>query len=370
MTKRWRWPLVALARRCGLARAAGARKEAEEGREIAAPKAGVRDRRADRAAGGRADGRGRRHAQGLGGSDRRRQEDGPGASRSSTTWATASSRASRSSSSRPIDADLAVRAGRAATWLQADLAKLGPPGELPRAATRSSSVAPRSPRRPGHGRPGEGQAEPRARADLAASAAPARMQDYQNAENDEQAAEAALANAVLDARRRSSPTRIGQPGRAGRCAKPGADDMEIRAPFRRAPPKGDAPAPITYAVSKRSVSEGQMLKEGEAVVDLVDREPAPALDQRPRAVRRRGQASARTCGSRSPSYPGQTFDGQGRADQPVGRPGEPDLPGRGGRPQRRRPAPPRRLRQGVDRDRARATRRPPSRSSRSSASPA
>ncbi len=95
-------------------------------------------------------------------------------------------------------------------------------------------------------------------------------QDYQNAEIDERAAEAALGNAELVARgifANAIVSRI-----ALEMRKVQRDDMTIRVPVPRRP-KPDDSTPITYAVSKRSASEGQMLKEGEAVADLVIQDP-------------------------------------------------------------------------------------------------
>ena len=96
------------------------------------------------------------------------------------------------------------------------------------------------------------------------------QQDYQNAELDEHVAEAALANAELNARgifANAIVSRI-----ALEMRKVQRDDMTIRVPFPRRP-TGDQRAAISYAVTRRSASEGQMLKEGEAVADLVIEDP-------------------------------------------------------------------------------------------------
>lgn len=128
-------------------------------------------------------------------------------------------------------------------------------------------------------------------------------QDYQNAEIDEHAAEAALANAEVAARgifANAIVSRI-----ALEMRKVTRDDLTIRVPVPRRPPvldelsyadklsstrfnEGDrqarsraelnkalpqAAATMTYAISKRVASEGQMLKEGEAVADLVIEDP-------------------------------------------------------------------------------------------------
>lgn len=95
-------------------------------------------------------------------------------------------------------------------------------------------------------------------------------QDYQNAEIDEHAAEAALANAEVAARgifANAIVSRI-----ALEMRKVSRDDLTIRVPFPRRPKLKEG-GPVTYAVSKRAASEGQMLKEGEAVADLVIEDP-------------------------------------------------------------------------------------------------
>jgi RND family efflux transporter MFP subunit len=97
-------------------------------------------------------------------------------------------------------------------------------------------------------------------------------QDYQNAEIDEHAAEAALANAEVAARgvfANAIVSRI-----ALEMRKVTREDLTIRVPVPRRPrPDESMAAPVVYAVSKRSAAEGQMLKEGEAVADLVIEDP-------------------------------------------------------------------------------------------------
>jgi multidrug efflux pump subunit AcrA (membrane-fusion protein) len=95
-------------------------------------------------------------------------------------------------------------------------------------------------------------------------------QDYQNAEIDEHAAEAAQANAELAARgifANAIVSRI-----ALEMRKVQREDMTIRVPFPRHL-MGEHRETILYAVTKRSAAEGQMLKEGEAVADLVIEDP-------------------------------------------------------------------------------------------------
>ena len=79
-----------------------------------------------------------------------------------------------------------------------------------------------------------------------------------------------LANAILTA---ESTLASAQAARiALDVARQARIDMEIRAPVPTKQPDG-VTEPITYAVSKRSVSEGQMLKQGDPVVELVVENP-------------------------------------------------------------------------------------------------
>ena len=96
------------------------------------------------------------------------------------------------------------------------------------------------------------------------------MQDLQNAENDLRNAEAALANAVLTAR---SILVAALSAKASiDVVRQTRDDMEIRAPKPTHPPL-DLRTPLSYAVARRSVTEGEMLKAGDKVADLVVENP-------------------------------------------------------------------------------------------------
>jgi RND family efflux transporter MFP subunit len=96
------------------------------------------------------------------------------------------------------------------------------------------------------------------------------MQDFQNAENDERGAEAALANAILNVR---STLANAQTSRAALdVAMHKLADTKIHAPTPSKLPEG-VTGEIKYAVSKRLVSEGQMVKAGEAVAELVIENP-------------------------------------------------------------------------------------------------
>jgi multidrug efflux pump subunit AcrA (membrane-fusion protein) len=96
------------------------------------------------------------------------------------------------------------------------------------------------------------------------------QQDYENAENDARSAEAAWANATTTA---ESTLAGAQAARvAWEVAVEARHDMEIHAPKPSAKPPG-VTAPLRYAVTKRRVSEGQILKQGDAVFDLVIEDP-------------------------------------------------------------------------------------------------
>jgi membrane fusion protein (multidrug efflux system) len=95
-------------------------------------------------------------------------------------------------------------------------------------------------------------------------------QDFQNADNDLKNAEAALDNARLTARSvivsaLAAWVRIKMMAAA-------LNDMEIRAPRPSQVPAG-MKAQLSYAVTKKSVSEGQMIREGDAAYELVIENP-------------------------------------------------------------------------------------------------
>ena len=154
-----------------------ARRRPGQGRQ--APKARAGDRRPPRAPRGRADRRRRRHAQGVGGRDRRRQ-------------------ARRAACSRSLhDMGDRVKPGELLVELEpddADLASSRPSGSSRPSwpSSGSRSLPPRGLRRhhgpgggPGRGGPRPGPAEPRPRAARSMQRRAGTTQDLQNAENDE-----------------------------------------------------------------------------------------------------------------------------------------------------------------------------------------
>ena len=95
-------------------------------------------------------------------------------------------------------------------------------------------------------------------------------QDFQNAENDLKGAEAALDGESLTARATLASALSSKV--ALDVAKQARVDMEVRVPSPSAPPPG-RDAMSAYAVAKRSASEGQMLKEGDPVAELIIEDP-------------------------------------------------------------------------------------------------
>lgn len=96
------------------------------------------------------------------------------------------------------------------------------------------------------------------------------LQDFQNAESDERGAEAALANAALAAQSTLANAQAAKV--ALDVARHERREMEIRAPVPSKGPEG-VTEPVVYAVSKRSVAEGQMLRAGDPIMDLVIEKP-------------------------------------------------------------------------------------------------
>ena len=129
------------------------------------------------------------------------------------------------------------------------------------------------------------------------------MQDLQNNENDVRSSEARLANAILAARS-SIAGALGTKVMLD-IRRQSLRDMQIFAPNPSRPPVG-LTAPLTYAVAKRSVSEGQMIKEGDPVYDLAVENPLRLwlnVPERYAAAIKVGQAVRLTVGS----YPDEVF---------------------------------------------------------------
>jgi RND family efflux transporter MFP subunit len=132
------------------------------------------------------------------------------------------------------------------------------------------------------------------------------MQDMQNYENDLKAAEATLQDGILAAQANLAAARASQV--ALDVAHQALVDTVIRAPVPSTTPRGTT-RPIVFAVGKRSVSEGQYLREGDAVMSLVVNDPLRLwmnVPERYAAEVREGQAVR----LRVPAYPGRAFEGK------------------------------------------------------------
>jgi RND family efflux transporter MFP subunit len=197
------------------------------------------------------------------------------------------------------DADLAVQ--QAERQLQAELAKLGL-RDLPQGDFDVATV------------PSVVQAEvmlTKARQNLARERSlhqrnAGTLQDLQNAENDVRGYEAALASAVLTAR----STLVGAQAMKVMLAvsRYRRSEMEIRAPVPSVLPQGITGG-LTYAIARRKVGEGQMLKQGDAVAELVIENPLrlrASVPERYSADVQVGQAVGITVSS----DPGTIFEGK------------------------------------------------------------
>ena len=172
------------------------------------------------------------------------------------------------------------------------------------------------------------------------------VQELEDYENEYRSASAAYENARATARN------VIASAVANRVARNQAiqtlADMIIRVPKPELTPPGSSQADaVVYAVTKRSVSEGQMVREGEAVCELIIENPLRLWTNVAGTLRRTGarwpaRANYRVVSTRSP------LSGQGRAYQSLGRCGQPHVSGRDPGAQRQAPAEGRRLRQGDD----------------------
>ncbi|HEV3122816.1 MAG TPA: efflux RND transporter periplasmic adaptor subunit, partial [Isosphaeraceae bacterium] len=138
-------------------------------------------------------------------------------------------------------------------------------------------------------------------------------QDLQNAENDTKAAEASLENAIVSVR---STLRSAQGAKVALdLARQARIDMEIRAPVPSILPQG-LDKPVMYAISKRDVSEGQMIKEGDAVAELVVENPLKLWANVPERHSSEIQVG-QTVRISVAAHPGRVFDGKITRINPV-----------------------------------------------------
>lgn len=133
------------------------------------------------------------------------------------------------------------------------------------------------------------------------------MQDLQNTQDDFKMAEAALADIILTAR---SVVANALTARAALdVAEQELADMTIRTPIPSALPPGTSEAAqIVYAVTRRAVHEGQRLKDGEAVMDLVIEDPIRLWANVPERFRPEVEVGQRVRIT-AQSRPGQVFEG-------------------------------------------------------------
>src|SRR6185295_9234718 len=96
------------------------------------------------------------------------------------------------------------------------------------------------------------------------------VQEFQNAESDLKSAEAGLENAVVVARSDMASALASKV--ALDVSRQSRRDMEIRAPKPSSLPKGSG-GPVSYAVTRRDVAEGQMVREGDKIAALVIENP-------------------------------------------------------------------------------------------------
>jgi membrane fusion protein (multidrug efflux system) len=161
------------------------------------------------------------------------------------------------------EADLAIL--QAQRQLEAELAKLGLK-ELPRGNFDVATVPAVVQAKVALDRAKQNLARERSLLQRNAGA----LQDFQNCENDERSAEAALANTILTAQ---STLANAQTFRVAiDVARQRRSEMEICAPIPSAPPEGIT-GDASYAIARRHVSEGQMLKAGDPIDDLVIERP-------------------------------------------------------------------------------------------------
>jgi len=199
----------------------------------------------------------------------------------------------------PVDADLSIQ--QAQRRLQAELAKLGLK-EMPKKEFDVTSVPSVVQAKVALDRAKQNLVRERSLNRRGAGAA----QDLQNSENDELAAEAALANAILNAQATLASAQASLT--AVDVAIQARADTEIRAPLLFARPAG-VTGEIEYAVSKRSVAEGEMLKQGDPVFELVVENPLRLWANVPESHCAE-IAVGQTVRVNVASHPGTAFDGK------------------------------------------------------------
>ncbi len=133
------------------------------------------------------------------------------------------------------------------------------------------------------------------------------LQDLQNADNDLKSNEAALDNAILTARTAVANALVARV--ALDVAEEDLNDMKIVAPRPSTPEGKSSPDDVTYAITRRDVSEGQLLKDGEAVLEMVVEDPIRLWVNVPERYRPRIELG-QNVRIAALSRPGDTFEGR------------------------------------------------------------
>lgn len=133
-------------------------------------------------------------------------------------------------------------------------------------------------------------------------------QEFDDAENEYRSAVAAYENSVYTARTAIADAYAARV--AFNKAEQALRDLVVRAPEpRQTPPATTSTGPMRYAMTRRQVSEGQILKEGEAVAELVIEDPLRLWSRVPEhhvGDVRVGQLVRIT----TRAHPGMTFEGR------------------------------------------------------------
>jgi membrane fusion protein, multidrug efflux system len=133
------------------------------------------------------------------------------------------------------------------------------------------------------------------------------LEEYQNGETDLKAAKAARDTAIATARNIIAMACTSQV--AIDVAEQNMQDLTIRVPEPTKYPDGMNASKLDYAITKRSVAEGQILKDGDVVMDLVIESPLKLwvnVPERHSADVKLGQPVRLTVAS----HPGKVFDGK------------------------------------------------------------
>ncbi len=134
------------------------------------------------------------------------------------------------------------------------------------------------------------------------------LQDLQNTENEVKQAEAALDNTVLTAKNTIAAALSSWV--ALKIAQQDRTDMTIRAPEPSSSPPGlEDKSAMTYAITKRMIHEGQRIKDGEAIFEMVIDNPIRLWANVPERYRGLVPPDA-FVRLKAQSHPDETFEGR------------------------------------------------------------